>query len=312
MRKLKTLKINDINHLSKLIKTPQQKLLQISGAISVNEDDFFYSNKIQKKSGIGEREINPPIHELKVIQRNINQLLQRLLIHDIIKGGVKSRSHIDHANKHIKKKIVITMDISDFFPSVKSERVYNIFYKRLGCCPKIANILTRLTIYHDCLPQGSPTSGIIAVLATEKLSLRFLDLAEKNNATFSIYMDDIAFSANYNLSESFINKANTIIEDERYKINESKTEIMLTTETEQIITGIKVNDGLDIPFKSYSILCNEINSINTQITTKQHRSIIGKLNYWTQCKIKSSKVIHLKRRYLKIYNHQINNNSQNA
>jgi len=175
------------------------------------------------------REINPPLIKLKLLQRRINRLLQRLLVPVAVKGGIKGHSHIDHAAAHTHKAMVIIMDLSDFYPSVKSGRVYDIFCQRLGCSHEIARLLTRLTTYHGCLPQGAPTSGTLAVLAAERLAIRLSHLAEAYSSTFTMYMDDMAFSTNNLLPKSFQAKVKDIVEQERFKLKESKTEEMVAT-----------------------------------------------------------------------------------
>ena len=268
--------------------------------VHANEDAWYRTRFEPKKSGNGMREINPPVIKLKLLQRRINRLLQRLLVPMAVKGGIKGHSHLDHAVAHTGKTVVITLDLSDFYPSVKSGRVYDIFCQRLGCSPDIARRLTRLTTYHGHLPQGAPTSGTLAVLAAERLAIRLTHLAEAYHATFTMYMDDMAFSANYLLPKSFQAKVKEIVEQERFKLKESKTEEMVATEREQLVTGLKVNDGLDIPSETLADLREEIALLSTGTDEKLARSLAGKLNYWTQPALCSRKVTRLQNRYRRV------------
>lgn len=299
-RKLKMLRINDLRHLARLLGTSPIALVAMFKAVHANEDAWYRTRFEPKKSGNGMREINPPLKSLKLMQKRINRLLQRLLVPVAVKGGIKGHSHLDHAAVHTGKTVVITMDLSDFYPSVKSGRVYDIFCQRLGCSPDIARLLTRLTTYHGRLPQGAPTSGIIAVLAAERLAMRLMNLAEAYHAIFTMYMDDMAFSAYYLLPKSFQAKVKEIVEQERFKLKEAKTEEMVATKREQLVTGLKVNDGLDIPSETMARLRDDIAVLGKEKDEKLVRSVAGKLNFWTQPALRSRKVTRLQSRYRRV------------
>ena len=89
------------------------------------------------------------------------------------KNGHKNFSHLDYVKAHLSNKYyTLTMDISNFYPSVTEAKVYNFFKNDMKCCEKVAKILSKLTTAKTeedkeaSLPQGFCffTSIILACL----------------------------------------------------------------------------------------------------------------------------------------------------
>ena len=58
----------------------------------------------------------------------------------------------------------------------------------------VARILTRLCTLKGSLPQGSPTSTIVAALSTVELTDRLDQFASNHNASYTQYVDDVTVS----------------------------------------------------------------------------------------------------------------------
>ncbi|HAO08984.1 MAG TPA: hypothetical protein DCQ50_18845 [Chryseobacterium sp.] len=65
-----------------------------------------------------------------------------------------------------------------------------------GFSPSVARILTKITTYQKSLPQGAPSSPIIANLVFLPAARELYQLASDNNITFSAFLDDLSFSSN--------------------------------------------------------------------------------------------------------------------
>lgn len=72
--------------------------------------------------------------------------------------------------------------------------VYEMFRDN-NFSPTVSRILTQLTTYKGKLPQGAPTSPIIANLVFIKTGKRLDSFAKENRLTFTTYQDDIYFSS---------------------------------------------------------------------------------------------------------------------
>lgn len=276
VRKLAALNICDERHLCKHLGVSKNELDSICRCI----ERWYYQSKRNIKGKI--RQIATPKDKLRKILDRLQELLQRILLPEYIHGGTKGHSNITNAIPHIKKSVIINFDIKDFFPNIKSGRVYKIFSNRLGCSPDVSRYLTRLTTLNGSLPQGSPTSTILVALVAEPLAKRLGRLAQIYHADYSQYVDDITISGSPNVMHliPFVKK---IIEQEGFKINPNKLKIQRNYE-EQIVTGVRVNQCLDAPSIKIREVREQIEKIFVQnkcgINTSGHTlaSINGKIN----------------------------------
>lgn len=161
--------------------------------------------EIPKKSG-GTRTIEAPIERLKIVQRQLADLLamcgleideqnkRRPLSHGFRKG----RSIVTNARPHTGRRFVLNLDIEDFFPTINFGRVRGFFIKNkdFALHPKVATVIAQIACNGKALPQGSPCSPIISDLVAHILDVRLVKLAEKHGCTYSRYADDLTFSTN--------------------------------------------------------------------------------------------------------------------
>lgn len=166
MRKLRLLSIQDVAHLCKHLGSSPDELTHICH----KPERYYRQGPRQIKGKI--RHIATPQGRLRKILDRLQALLQRVVLPESIRGGVKEHSPRTNAVVHLKKPVVVCMDIKDFFPSISNRRVYAMFRETLKCAPDVAGILTRLCTLNSSLPQGSPTSTIVAALSTTRLSNR--------------------------------------------------------------------------------------------------------------------------------------------
>lgn len=276
MRKLAVLNIRDERHLCKHLGVSKKELDSICKRI----ESWYYQSSRNIKGKI--RQIATPKDKLRKILDRLQELLQRILLPECIHGGTKGHSNITNAIPHIKKSVIINFDIKDFFPNIKSGRVYKIFSNRLGCSPDVSRYLTRLTTLNGSLPQGSPTSTILAALVAEPLAKRLERLVQIHHADYSQYVDDITISGSSNV-KFLIPIIKKIIRQEGFKINPNKLKVQCNCE-EQIVTGVRVNQCLDAPSIKIREVRGQIEKIVAQnkcgINTSDHTlaSVNGKIN----------------------------------
>lgn len=236
-------------------------ILQISKA----DQDYYFGKyrgeqyhrfEIRKKSG-GTRYIDAPCEDLKIRQRWIKEnIIDKIPVSMKAKGFRKKLSIYDNAVLHINQELVVTIDIQDFFPSVRYKDVYRIFYY-MGYNYQVSHLLTKMcTNQYNVLPQGAPTSPGISNIILLKLDKRLGRLADTYNCNYSRYADDITFSGKKSII-NLIPTAITIIKDEGFRINEKKTRFLYSNQR-QIVTGLVVNDKVSIPKKLIKELENAI------------------------------------------------------
>lgn len=180
--------------------------------------------------------INPPSDQLKDIQRKIkNHLENSIEIPFYEYGGIKGKDNILNANVHKGKKYVFQTDITAFFPSISSKRVYELFIS-LGYSPTVASILTKLTTYKGHLPQGAPTSSIIANLVFKSTGDKIMLLSEAYELTLTTFVDDVTISSPKDF-KILIPQIIAIIKEDGFRISDQKTTYKSGVKE---ITGVKV------------------------------------------------------------------------
>ena len=233
-----------------------------------------------KKSG-PPRLIEIPKPRLKAIQRRIlREILDKIPPHERAHGFVVGRSCLSGAQIHAGEDVVVAVDLHNFFANTRLSRVHALF-RNLGYPWAVARLLTGLcssatpaSVFtklrpprrHDRatqkayqiphLPQGAPTSPALANLAAWHLDARLLGLANAYDANYTRYADDLAFSGDARFAkkvEPFLAVVEEIVRDEGFALNRRKTRIMRRS-GRQRVTGIVVNDHLNVPRSAYDLL----------------------------------------------------------
>lgn len=266
-----TLKVNNMNEffniktredLANFLELPNRKLTYILYVQKVNS--YYKSFEIPKKNG-GVRVINAPQGDLKELQRKLATKLyehqERCLINaNVVKkvshGFEKNRGIITNAVVHKNKKIVMNLDIENFFESFHFGRVAGYFEKNrdLLLPREIAIIIAQLTCFNGSLPQGSPCSPIITNLICNILDIRMIKLAQRYRVDYTRYADDLTFSTNdmhfVHNYDIFYLRVKEIIESFGLSLNEKKTRLLFNN-SRQEVTGIVVNNHINVKREYY-------------------------------------------------------------
>ena len=141
----------------------KEKLIKLYSISNKIEDNYKIFN-IKKRNG-KLRTIYEPNYSLKEIQKNIlKNILNNKSISNYAKAYHKGINLIDNAKEHVNKKIILKLDIKDFFESIEFIDVYNNCFQIEYFPKEIGVLLTHLCTYENHLPQGAPTSSYISNL----------------------------------------------------------------------------------------------------------------------------------------------------
>jgi RNA-directed DNA polymerase len=173
-------------------------------SLTSNPDNFYY-RKIKPKMKFGKyqpgendsirlRHLIPPVQKLKILQQKICSHLQKIELPDSMYGSIKESNNIINALVHVENSFFLKIDLKDFFSRISNRQVHHVFIEN-GFSWETARILTKLTTYNGSLPQGAPTSPILANLAFAKTARQLETLSKKYGITLSIFLDDLVFSA---------------------------------------------------------------------------------------------------------------------
>lgn len=277
--------IFDFTHLSLLLGREKTYLASV-----INSPDNHYRDFTIKKRSGGERIITSPYPALLEMQYWIyNNILKKQPLHSSAHGFVFKKSIITNSKLHAGENHLLKMDLKDFFPSIKLNRIIYIF-KQLGYPNNISFFLASICCYDERLPQGAPTSPVLSNIVAIKLDKRLISLSKKYNLKYTRYADDLTFSGP-SIPAKFIEYVNDIIQSEGFETNTNKTRLY-KNRSKRIVTGISVSESvIKIPRSYKRDLKLELNYIkkyglNSHVTKKKIRksnylySIIGKVNFW--------------------------------
>ena len=220
-----------------------------------------YRYRVLDKGDGAIRVIEAPKPRLKWIQQRILAgILDRIPPHPAAHGFVKGRSVKTFAAPHVSQRVVLRMDLRDFFPSISGVRIQTLF-RALGYPEKVADLLggiatnavprdvCRAPMYaRPHLPQGAPTSPALANICFYRADCRLAGLAESAGARYTRYADDLAFSGGEDFDrrvERFSAHVAAILHEEGFAVHHRKTRIMRQG-VRQHLAGVVANRRLNI------------------------------------------------------------------
>ncbi len=215
------------------------------------------------KRGGGERAIWAPLPTLKAAQRWVlRNVVEKLPVHGSAHGFLPGRSILTNAAAHTGARVVLKVDVKDFFPTVTLRRVKGIF-RKAGYREQVATLLALLcteaprevveqdgqTYYVSlgprCLPQGAPTSPALTNTLCLRLDRRVSGLARRLGWRYTRYADDLTFSLPLGHRDkprlgALLGGVRRIIEAEGFRLHPDKTRVHRSGGRQQV-TGLVVN-----------------------------------------------------------------------
>ncbi len=252
------------------------KRLNVNAESSVLE---HYSQCWRPKRLAGYRLLEAPKPRLRALQRRLlDEVIAHVPVHEAAHGFVPGRSPLSCADVHAGQQVVLQLDLSEFFSSIRAGRIRRTF-SALGYPDAVARALTGLTttcmpahalralppltfsesrdahaseerarqrrrLAARHLPQGAPTSPALANLCAFQLDLRLARAAAAVGARYTRYADDLAFSGD----DAFARRAarfETLVAaiaiEQGFAVNHRKTRLMHRS-AQQRLLGLVVNE----------------------------------------------------------------------
>jgi hypothetical protein len=239
-----------------------------------------YQYRVLRKQGDSNplsniRLIEAPKRRLKELQRVIlSELLEKIPVHSAAHGFLKNRSIKTFAAPHVGRRVVLRMDLRDFFPSISGPRVQALL-RTAGYPEGVANLLAgiltnaaprrlwkklgagldplamadaRALYAWPHLPQGAPTSPALANLCAYRVDCRLNGLAQSAGAVYTRYADDLAFSGDEDFErcvERFSTQVAAILLEEGFSVHHRKTRIMRQG-VRQYLAGVVTNEHVNV------------------------------------------------------------------
>jgi hypothetical protein len=253
--------------------------------------------RIPKRAG-GERLIMAPKRRLKAIQRKLHELLvARLPVSEHAHGFRRGRSIRTGAELHVGHRVLLQLDLADFFPTIHLGRVRGLLVA-LGYSYPIATTLAVLMTEAERQPvevdgalfhvpvgprfcvQGAPTSPGLANALCLRLDRRLAGLARSLGFVYTRYADDLAFSGD---DPAALRKLRSlvarVVSEEGFRVNPRKTRVARAGSAQRV-TGVTVNAVAGLSRRERRVLRAELDRhARHGGTVEEGRRLAGKLAY---------------------------------
>ncbi|WP_082475620.1 reverse transcriptase family protein [Rhizobium sp. Leaf341] len=186
------------------------------------------------------RPIDIPVDPLKKLQGRIADLLSRVKAPPYLCSPVRGVSYVDNARAHIEGSAFWLLDIADYFPSCTANRVAWFFRTVMKCAPDVTAILVAIVTDSGRLPQGSPSSPILAYFSNLKMWGEVAALVHRAGCILSVYADDITISGKTVPGALVWNVKQTIVKN-GFRLKREKEVSLVCCPAD--ITGVIVRNG---------------------------------------------------------------------
>ena len=253
--------------------------------LSNRTPDFYRIYKIPKKNGKF-RTIEAPVPILKRIQRYIVKEILVDHASEAVTAFEPGCSVKCNASFHCGKPIIVSLDIRNFFPSLKYASVLSLFSQNVGE-KQSAVMLAKLCTLYGHLPQGSAASPRISNLILRDFDTEVLKYCQLHGLTYTRYADDLTFSGNPGNEE--ITELIRLCRMELGKIglhlNNDKIHIQRKGMRHEV-TGVVVNEKLNAPREARRLIRQKMYYLNKHwehewrnLDEHSLKILLGKVNF---------------------------------
>ena len=236
-------------------------------AFRIDKRQAYKTFEVPRRYGRARR-IDTPVTTLKYIQRLIHESLTKVYgPHPAVHGFLPGRSIVSNAQEHLGRRYVLNIDLEEFFPSINRQRVFGrLVAAPYSFKPVIANLIAALsTNVYSQLPQGSPSSPVIANMVSAEMDANIAKLCRLLGCRYTRYADDITISTSRaEMPPGLARYPNAVgtgqvivgdrlvqaIEHHGFRINHRKSRLQ-SYWTRQTCTGLVVNGTKVSPPKQY-------------------------------------------------------------
>lgn len=295
-----------LGHLAAICDVPYRFL----DLIVRRECDPYRVFNIRKRSG-GYRQITVPTENLMRVQRWIHQnILMHRDVHSASTAFDEGCDPRRNATSHSAARWLVKLDITDFFEAVSERQVYHAFraagfaalmaFQFARICTRTSNRslkyrnprwnshgYDRYALFATSglghLPQGAPTSPMLANLVCVQMDGELERCAEEFGCTYTRYADDIVFSAatfDRKRAHELIRRASVILGGHGFNRNRHKTHVV-PPGARRVVTGLLVDSARPRLLREYKekILLHlyhaRTKTIHGHCTHRKFRSLLG-------------------------------------
>ncbi|MEZ8995963.1 reverse transcriptase family protein [Vibrio sp. 10N.222.54.A1] len=215
-----------------------------------DQEPVMRVKQISVKSGHKTRPIFAPDDFSKSLYRQrlkeLYTIFSEIESQTVSYGFVPQRSVVDQAKCHIGYQYTISLDIRDFFDSIRPKLVKGL----------IPNEMISMLFIDGAPRQGLPTSPIVANIAFDKIDREIIEFLLSIEGlshtskwflgplpfTYTRYADDLSISLNENsIANRVINGIQRILLKYGFELHPNKTKVLSAHNGRRVICGVGVD-----------------------------------------------------------------------
>lgn len=164
--------------------------------------------------------------------------------HESSYGYIKGRNILENAKVHCGKKMLMKIDIKDFFNSITTEKISKELEEVGVICKEVADAMAKFVCINNTLPLGLHTSPLISNVVCFDMDKKIYQKCKEHELEYTRYADDITISSNSSNDSDISNFKEDIykiIEGSGFTPNDEKFRITKNGMA-HFVTGLSVSD----------------------------------------------------------------------
>ncbi|MCU1136054.1 reverse transcriptase family protein [Stenotrophomonas maltophilia] len=246
-------------------------------ALCKRPDNFSEFYQTHRRTG-KKRLIQAPNAVVKPLQKRLNVLLKQICVPDYLHSGIPKRSHLTNSECHmLAEGATVTVDVSDFYPSITRQRVFKLFRNVFQCPGDIADAMADLVCYNGKLATGSPASVLLSFWACRDMFDLIAKRVADQGGTFSLYVDDVAITGN-TIGHGDVRWLDRVLRRFGFASKVEKAKVFRKASA-KMVTGRAFRDGISrAPNRKHKEM-HESRALvkGTSASTKVKRGLVGQL-----------------------------------
>ena len=173
---------------ARLVRIPLKELKSLAAH---REDCYWTRTKI---IGDKERNIACPIKKMRELHETLKRFFNRIQQPEYLYSPRRKHTAIMNAVLHQTGRVVVKLDIRQFYPKTTDEHVFRFLHHQLNMPDDVAGLITKLVTFEKKLPFGSPLSPVLCTLVHRDMFDRIHGYCALEDHTLSIWVDDLTIS----------------------------------------------------------------------------------------------------------------------
>jgi len=238
-------RIRSVSNLMLAASLPDSSVTWLERPLTASD---VHVHTTRKPKG-GYRTVCRPLDEaLLRLQKRLKEFIDRKVLdpHPNVHGFTRGRGTSTNARAHLNARALLTVDITDFFPSISQLQV-ELALQAQGANPIVAEAITNASTFNGSLATGFPTSPILSNLVFRPLDDQFSSFATENELVYTRYADDLTFSGP-SVGDEHLEVITELLLSSGFQTNTRKVRFQRKGH-QQVVTGLAIahSDHLRLP-----------------------------------------------------------------